>query len=187
MKLSVIRALDSLLGRLACLFLIPFVTGLGKILRRDHTMTDRNVCTIVVAKYYGLGSITHAMPMLKALKERFPHARLVFVTRKGNEKLLGIIPHVDGVLCIDDLNLATLASSNFKLLVSFVRLRVDLFFDLELFSSYGAFVSLCSLARNRFGFFCSKNTDYKSWIYTHLMFYNFQMPVRLCYTRCSSF
>lgn len=181
MKLAVIRAIDHLLGRMFCFLLIPLVRGLGKVLRRDHTISNANVRTIAVAKYYGLGSITHAMPLLKALKETFPQAKVVFVTRKGNERLLSVIPWVDETLVIDDRSLAGLVSTNLSLLRAFRRLRIDLFFDLELFSAYGALVSLFSMARNRFGFFCSKDTDYKAWIYTHLMFYNFQMPVRLCY------
>ena len=181
MKLRTKLLLDRFIGRISCFLLIPLVYGLGLILKRDHSIRDDNVRCIVVAKYFGLGSITQAGPMLRALKTRFPEARLVFISRRSSRNLLALMPDVDEPLLVDDDGLYRLAVSNLALFTRLRRLKVDLFFDLEVFSAYGALVSLFSLARNRMGFFCSKVTDFKAWIYTHLMYYNFQMPVRFCY------
>jgi len=181
MRLKTKLLLDRFIGRICCFLLIPCVYVLGLVLRRDHSIRDDNVRCIVVAKYLGLGSITQAGPMLRALKARFPAAKLVFVSRRGSRRLLSLMPDVDEVLLVDDENLYRLAVSNLELFRQLRKLKVDLFFDLEVFSAYGAMVSLFSLARNRLGFFCSKVTDFKAWIYTHLMYYNFQMPVRYCY------
>ena len=181
MRLQTKLLLDRLIGRIACFLLIPTVYVLGLILRRDHSINDQNVRCIVVAKYFGLGSITQAGPMLKALKERYPQSKLVFISRCGSRPILSVMDSIDEVLYVDDESLSRLALSNLKLFSRLWGLKADLFFDLEVFSSYGALVSLFSLARNRLGFFCSKVTDFKSQIYTHLMYYNFQMPVRFCY------
>jgi ADP-heptose:LPS heptosyltransferase len=128
-----------------------------------------------------MGSIIHAIPMLRALKMQYPQARLVFITRKNNKSLFAHIPDVDKVLFVDDSSLVSLTFSNIRLMSSLIRHRIDLFFDLELFSAYGALVSLFSLARNRIGFHCGLDTDFKTMLYTHLMYFNFHMPMRVCY------
>jgi hypothetical protein len=181
MRLELKIWLDRTLGLFLCFLLRPLVYFLGKALRRDHGIARGKVKCIVVAKYFGLGSIVHAMPMLRALKTQYPEAKLVFVSRLASRPIMPLIPDIDEACFVDDSGFFALASSNLRLFLALYRRKVDLFFDLEVFSSYGALVSLFSLARNRYGFFCSRNTDFKSWIYTHLMFFNFQMPVRLCY------
>lgn len=181
MRLSTKISFDHTLGRVVCYGLFPLIRGLGFLLRRDHTIRESNVRCIVVAKYYGMGSIIHATPMLRALKAQFPKARLVFVTRKNNRELFAHFPVIDEVLLVNDDSLLPFIFSNIRLLGTLMRRHVDLFFDLELFSAYGALVSLFSLTRNRFGFLCGLETDFKTFLYTHLMYFNFQMPIRVCY------
>jgi ADP-heptose:LPS heptosyltransferase len=115
------------------------------------------------------------------LRLRYPKASLYFVTKKSNNKLLALIQDLDETFFIDDSHVIRLALSSIMLFFRLYTLKIDLFFDLEIFSAYGALVSLFSFSRNRFGFFCSKATDFKAGIYTHLMYFNFAMPVRLCY------
>lgn len=173
--------IDHTIGRIFCYGLFPLIRLIGLLLQRDHSIQEHNVRCIVVAKYYGMGSIIHATPMLAALKSHYPHARLVFVTRKNNKSLFSHLSDVDEVLYINDDSFTLLVVSTIKLISNLIQRHVDLFFDLELFSSYGALVSLFSLARNRLGFLCGLDTDFKTYLYTHLMYFNFQMPVRLCY------
>ena len=181
MKLSRKISIDRFWGRLVCCLLIPLTRILGITLRRDHSIRQENVRTILVAKFMGKGSIVHAMPMLRALKNKYPSAQIIFLTHKANQSLFQHIVDVDEVLYIDDCSLYHLAVSNLATIWAMARRRIDLYFDLELFSIYGALMSLFSLARNRFGFFCSKETDYKAYLFTHLMYFNFQMPIRICY------
>lgn len=187
MHLSLKVLIDHTIGRALCYGLFPFVRILGLLLRRDHNIRRDNVNVIAVAKYYGLGSIIHAMPMLRALKVQYPEAKLIFITRKNNQSLFANFRYVDEVLYVNDDSFLSLAISNIRLFASLIRRRVDLFFDLELFSAYGALVSLFSLARNRMGFFCGLETDFKTLLYTHLMYFNFQMPIRACYLQLARF
>ncbi|MDR1952201.1 MAG: glycosyltransferase family 9 protein [Elusimicrobiota bacterium] len=182
MKFQTKLFLDRLFGNLICLALLPFVFLFGKILRIDHSIKSDNVKTIAVAKYFGLGSITCAVPMLKALKERYPFAQLIFISRKENRQLLELIDYIDKTFFIDDKNILSLFISSARLFFNLRKdARIDLFFDLEVFSSYGVLISLFSLARNRLGYFWAKSTELKTYIYTHLMYFNFLMPVRLSY------
>ena len=173
--------LDRILGKGICFFLIPLTRLAGIILHRDHSISDENVRCIAIAKYFGIGSIIHASPMMAALKSRYPHARFIFITRKSNLMLFDHFGTDLQVLTIDDRSFLATFSSTFKLVFTLIRYRIDLYFDLELYSAYSAIISLFSLARNRLGFFCGKETDFKAFLYSHLVFFNFYMPIRLCY------
>ena len=75
---------------------------LGSLLRRDHSISQENVKVIVVAKLIGMGSILQATPLLKALKRRYPKAKLIFVTLRSNQELLRRLSYVDEILTLDD-------------------------------------------------------------------------------------
>jgi len=177
--------IDRFFGQILCFILAPAVYCAGKILRIDHSINDKNVKTIAAAKYFGMGSITHCIPTLKALKNKYPAAKLTFITRINNKELIPLIPYIDEALYIDDSDFAKLFISSFKILFALWRKRTDLFFDFEVFSSYGTMMSVFSLARNRFGFFWARSTGFKTFLYTHLMYFNFDVPLRMSYMQLS--
>src|SRR5580704_9126132 len=73
---------------------------LGILLQRDHTITSSNVNRIIVAKLIGMGSILQATPLLRALKRRYPNAKLTFLTMKSNRELLFRLACVDEILVL---------------------------------------------------------------------------------------
>ncbi|MFO0848605.1 MAG: glycosyltransferase family 9 protein [Gemmataceae bacterium] len=56
---------------------------------------------IAILKPSALGDIVHALPVLTALRERFPDARISWVVNKGFEPLLAGHPHLDETLPFD--------------------------------------------------------------------------------------
>ena len=58
--------------------------------------------------------------------------------------------------------------------------RVDLYFDLEIYSAYSSLMALLSLARNRIGFY-RESAQHKRGNYTHLMYFNTRSPIRYTY------
>ena len=166
---------------------LPMVWGLnlvtralGVLLRRNHSASPDSVGTIVVAKYLGMGSILHATPLLRALRDRYPKARLVFVSARSNRELLERLPLIDERMYVDDRSLVALASSTWATLAALQRARVDLYFDLEVYSAYASLVALLSVARNRIGFY-RYSTAFKRGIYTHLIYFNTHQPIRCIY------
>ncbi len=157
-----------------------FVRGLGLILRRDHSIIPTATHQIVVCKLVGMGSILQATPLLRALKQRFPQARLTFVTLKGNRDLVDRFESVDEVMCLDDHGILPMISTTLRTISSLMRLRVDQYFDLEIYSGFACLLSVFSLARNRLGFYRHSNR-FKRGIYTHLVYFNTRMPVRRIY------
>lgn len=153
---------------------------LGKLLRRDHSVTSENVKVIVVAKLLGMGSILQSVPLLRALKRRYPNAKLIFVTMKSNRELLSRLPVVDEILILDDRSAPVMAATTLRAVVTLIARKADLYFDLEVYSGFASLLALCAVTRNRLGFY-RHSTKFKKGIYTHLVYFNTHMPVRQLY------
>jgi ADP-heptose:LPS heptosyltransferase len=173
-------ALDRWLG----LPLVWVANGLARlaapILRRDHRVAPETVRAVAVAKFFGMGSILQATPLLRALRSRFPDARLVFVTARANAPLMERLPCIDEVLYVDDAGGWALVSTTLRTLLALCRRRIDLYLDLEVYSAYASLISVLCLARNRFGFY-RYSTAFKRGLCTHLIYFNARQPIRTIY------
>ncbi len=172
--------LDRILAVPLCFICDMLARALGPILRRDHSVTVETTREIVVAKLVGMGSILQATPLLRALKSRFPNARMTFLTLEANRDLVSRLSEVDEVLTLDDRGICTLLRTTIRTLFVLIRRRVDLYFDLELYSGFASLLALVSLARNRLGLYRHSRRAKKG-IYTHLVYFNTRMPVRRIY------
>jgi ADP-heptose:LPS heptosyltransferase len=153
---------------------------LGRLMRRNHSFASSNVNAIVVAKLIGMGSILQCAPLLRALKRRFPSAKLIFVTMRPNRELLLRLSSVDEILVLDDRSLFSMASTTLHTLLTLIRQKADFYFDLEVYSGFASLLALCAMTRNRLGFY-RHSTAFKKGIYTHLVYFNTRMPVRQLY------
>ena len=153
---------------------------LGATMGRDHTMSPGNVRRVVVAKLVGMGSIIQATPLLRTLRERYPNARITLVTLSANRDLVPALPGVDDALFLDDSGPLRMALSTARTVAALIRLRVDLYFDLELYSAFASLVALWAVSRNRIGFY-RRSTKYKDGTYTHLVYFNNRVPIRHLY------
>lgn len=153
---------------------------LGKLLRRDHSIDNEKVNAIVVAKLIGMGSILQATPLLKALKQHYPHAKLTFVTLRSNRELLERLSCVDDMVLLDDRNVFAMAVTTVQAIFGLIRRRADWYFDLEVYSAFASLLALWAVTRNRIGFY-RKSVAFKNGIYTHLVYFNTRMPVRQLY------
>jgi ADP-heptose:LPS heptosyltransferase len=157
-----------------------FARLLGRLLHRDHSITTQNVKVIVVAKLIGMGSILQAVPLLRALKARYPDAKLIFVTLHSNQELLKRLACVDQILVLDDRNLVSMGTSTIRTVAALIREKANLYFDLEVYSGFASLLALWAVTRNRLGFY-RHSVTFKKGIYTHLVYFNTRMPVRQLY------
>jgi ADP-heptose:LPS heptosyltransferase len=153
---------------------------LGAVMHRDHTMTRGNTRKIVVAKLVGMGSILQATPLLRSLKLLYPESKITFLTLASNSGLVERLDHVDDLICLDDRGLVPMAVTTLKAIAKLVKLRADVYFDLELYSAFASLLALWAMTRNRVGFY-RHNTRLKNGIYTHLVYFNTRISVRQLY------
>jgi ADP-heptose:LPS heptosyltransferase len=172
--------IDRYAGRLACILLRVLVRIAGKALRINHKL-DRKFERIVVCKFKGMGSIVQASAMLDALKKQYPNAELVFVSTKANAGILKAYPEqIDRMLLIDDSGAFRLMGSSIQLLMDLWKFRPQVYIDLEVYSNFSSLICTLSAATNRIGYYKS-DKDYRSGLYTHLMYYNIKAPLMEIY------
>ncbi len=180
MKASNKIRLDRLLAQPAARAANALARVLGRVLNRDHSAISDRVRVVAVAKFAGMGSIVQATPLLRALRRKFPKARIVFVTSETNRALLEHVPDVDEVVTVSERSVPAILASSVGAVVRLLRLRPDVYLDLEIYSAFACIVALASLARLRVGFYRA-STRFKAGICTHLVYFNTQRPVRELY------
>ena len=152
----------------------------GPILQRDHTVKQGDVKTIAVAKLLGMGSIIQATPMLHDLRKSFPEAKIIFLTTKANRGLIERLHMIDEGIYVDDSEPKVLAATTARAVTQLLARRVDLYFDLEVYSAGASILSILSGARNRVGFYRG-SARFKKGLYTHLTVFNPRVPIAAIY------
>ncbi len=170
MKLEQKLFIDKVIGNPTALLLNLLARIIGFCLRIDHSL-DKPFKTIAVSKYLGMGSIIQATPLLQTLREKYPRAKIIFVTNQSNKTLLEHISAVDEIYTIKDKNTFSLFQSVLQLLFKFWKRRPDVFIDLELYSNFSPLITTFSLSTNRMGFFRS-DKKYRMGLFTHMMYFN---------------
>ncbi len=162
--------IDRVFGSVAAFILNGLTRLLGLILRRNHAL-PKDPKVIVVTKFVGLGSILHSGILCRALRVKFPATKLVYITSIDCKEFIARMNYIDQILTIDDKTLFKMVRSTALLIFSLWRLRPELYFDLELYSSWSSIIATLSLARNRYGFF-RKSTAFRLGLHSHLLFFN---------------
>ncbi len=142
--------IDRRIGPLFCALLLA-VKRLR--LRPRPAAAPDAVRKVLLLKFWGMGSIVLATPLLARLRARHPDARVDFVSLRENEALLRLLPGVERVFGLD------LSRGNLRFLAEALRLlgrlrreRYDLLLDLEFFTRFSAAFSFLVGARCSHGF-----------------------------------
>jgi len=164
-------ALDRVLAKPVAFLLELIVWPLGKIFSLDHSDSPERVKVIAIAKIVGMGSILRSTPLIRALKRRYPSARYIFITSLSNKSIIESLPFFDKHLYLNDSSPLKLLTGFLVLLLELWKSKVDLYFDLEVYSAFSTILATLSLARNRYGFY-KDTTRFRLGLHTHLVYFN---------------
>lgn len=161
-------------------YILNFIVRIvGKILRIDHDL-NKDFKRIAICKFKGMGSIIQATPLIQSLRAKYPQAEIIFVTTTANSKILEHIPLIDRVILVNDNGFFKFIPSSIKALITLMRIRPEVYFDLEIYSDFSSLFALMTLSKNRIGFYL-RSSSYRTGIYTHMMFFNPRVPVSKAY------
>lgn len=155
------------------------VRFIGKLTRFDHSLTGE-MNTIVVCKFKGMGSIIQSTPLIQALRKRYPAAKIIYVSSVENKGILEQIALVDEILLMNDRSIFVTLKSSFLLIGKLIRIRPDLYIDLEIYSNFSSIIATASMSRDRFGYYL-KTSQYRMGMYTHMMYFNTKAPIAEAY------
>lgn len=153
MNIQQMRKIDYYVGGIICLFLDIF-ERIRRVFSSEPASPE--IKRILVTKYLGMGSILLATPTLRALRERYPESRIVFLTFAGNADFARRIGLVDDVLAIKTSPFPIFVRNLAATLLTIRREKFDVVFDLEFFARFSTIVSYLSRAPIRLGYYLPK-------------------------------
>jgi heptosyltransferase-2 len=168
------KAVDLWLG-------LPLCTLLGVLVTVRHRFWPRRARpirengTLVVSKFFGIGTILEASALLAAIRRRYPGARLVFLTFKANEGLIRRLGSCTDVRVIRTRSPLWFALDTLRHVIWMRWHDVDAIVDLEFYSKFSTLMSVLSGARMRVGYHL--NAFWRSSLLTHPVYFNYYRHV----------
>lgn len=148
MNVNTMRSVDRYIGVPLC-----WAAGLWlKLRRRPMAKPPEEWKTVLVMKFFGLGSVLLSTPFLSMLRRRAPQAKIIYLTFGANKELLTLLPQPDLKLTIRSSSVRAFVSDTFRALHTLRRSALDVVFDLEFFSKFSTLLSTLSSAPLRVGF-----------------------------------
>ncbi len=108
---------------------------------------------ILMMKYFGMGSLILSSPMVRALRQSYPNARIDLLTIEQNRALSDILPIFDQVYAVDTRSLLSVLRSMFSAVRRIRREKYDVVIDAEFFSRFSVLVSYFARPRYSVGFY----------------------------------
>lgn len=170
MRVGLARAIDRVVGTPLCWALNVITWAVGVLIRRPHAppFAPRR---ILVIKLMGVGSIVQALPLLDGLARRFPDAEIRMLCFPETEIFARRLHPVRDVQTIDNRSLWSLAWTSLRAVVSMLRWRPELVFDLEFHAKFSSVLTTLTAAANRGGLF-DVTTAFRNRLHTHLVYAN---------------
>lgn len=155
------RLLDRYIGVPAC-FCLHVLDGLINFsgLRKDSANAD----SILVIKFWGIGSIILASPALKAIRDAFPGKKIIFLTMARNKGLYDKAGLFDQAYYFEVRKLGKIIPDFIRAVINLRREKIDLVVDLEPFCRFSTILSYASGAPKRISY-DTKNQG-RGWLYT---------------------
>lgn len=146
MNVSRMRRLDRWLGVPLCWFAGLFFG------RKKPSQAPIVARSVLVIKFFGMGSVLLTAPFLERLRRAFPAARIHFLTFSSNKDILERL--AAGVQCqyIRTTSIVSFVRDTITALFHLRREGVDVVFDLEFFSKYSTLFSTLTRAPVRVGY-----------------------------------
>ncbi len=143
------RWIDRWLGLVVCAALS---VSRRLAIRPPRLKDDRHAPTIVLIKFWGLGSILLATPAFRSLRACYPKATIVMLTFEQNRELCERLAPIDEVLCVRRDRLIHLVSDTVRAIRRLRRRGVDLVINFEFFARYSSITASALGAVRHFEF-----------------------------------
>ncbi|MCG3136169.1 MAG: hypothetical protein HMLKMBBP_04009 [Planctomycetes bacterium] len=144
MNLTLAKAADRY-GGIAVCWVLAALRGLRELVAPRSAPVEAR--TILCIKFWGLGNVVLLLPVLRALRERHPGARIVFVSLARNREILDSCASVDDRIYVDDRGAFRLLRTYLGAVCRAWRAKPDLAIDFEQFARASAILAV--LARSK--------------------------------------
>ena len=166
MNMRTMKAIDHYAGIPICLLLDVY----SRVRSLFVVNPPRHPAKILLMKYFGMGSILLATPMLRALRQKYPEIRIGFLTLASNRELVERLGLVDTVYLLRTDTAVHFAADAFRRLGSIRSEKYDVTIDLEFFAKFSTIMAFLADSPVRIGYFLRQM--WRGYLLTHQIYYN---------------
>lgn len=166
MHMRTMKAIDRYAGIPICLLLDIY----SRVRALFVITPPRQPAKILLMKYFGMGSILLATPMLRALRQKYPEIKIGFLTLASNCDLVERLGLVDSVYLLRTDSAVHFAADAFRQLRAIRREKYDVTIDLEFFAKFSTIMAFLAGSPVRIGYFLRQM--WRGSLLTHQVYYN---------------
>ena len=153
MNFKLMKTVDSLIGWPLCVAFGLWVKF--SLLFENKPLVPRYE-KILIIKWFGIGTNIKITPLIRAVRNRYPKAKLVLLTFKSNQTLVELFNCYDEIRTIRSNNLIYFFIDTLKNLLRFGFRGPDIAIDLEFLSKFSTLFSFFSGAAVRIGIYSAQ-------------------------------
>ena len=176
MRIKTMKFIDETFGPPLCFCFFLF-NKCFSLFSRAKPVDPNSVKKILLLKFFGMGSIIMAGPLMRALRTKFPNARIIIVTFSENTELCRRITLIDEILTVDTRSpwrfIRTISRAVFHLR----RQKCDISIDLEFFAKFSTIIQYLCSGKTRIGYYIIQQGIllrmlWRGNLLTHNVYYN---------------
>jgi ADP-heptose:LPS heptosyltransferase len=176
MRIKTMKFIDEIFGPPLCFCFFLFHKCIS-VISRTKAVDPPAVKKILLLKFFGMGSIIMAGPLMRAVRTKFPNARIIIVTFSENAELCRRISLIDEILTVDTRSpwrfIRTISRAVFYLR----RQKCDISIDLEFFAKFSTILQYLCSGKIRVGYYIIQQGIllrmlWRGNLLTHNVYYN---------------
>ena len=149
MNLRFIRITDRYLGIFLC-YILYFLEKWKKYIFGKEKKREKD--KILMMKFWGIGNLVMILPTIRAVRERYPKAKIDIFTLSNNKGVLQHNPWIDNIYFLESKNFFVFVTTYLRNVFRARKERYDMILDFEQFAKTSSVFALLSGARERIGF-----------------------------------
>lgn len=177
MSIKFMKLIDEVFGPIFCL-VFCYINLIRRIIfGNKYSLEPQRVKNILVIKFFGMGSIILAGPMLLALKTRFPAAKTIILTFLSNKEICRRIGFLDEVVAVDPSSPLRFIKSLLKSILYIRSKHCEISIDMEFFAKSTTLIQYLCASKIRVGYFLIQTgilfkMMWRGNLLTHNVYYN---------------
>jgi ADP-heptose:LPS heptosyltransferase len=176
MNIRTMKYIDETFGPIVC-FILFWYNLVKKLFIPKYPIVPEKIKNILIIKFFGMGSIILAGPLLRALKTRFPNARILLLTFPSNKEICARIAEIDEVVTLDPAGFMGSIWTMLRAVWYLRRQRCEISLDLEFFAKSSTIIQYVCGAKVRVGYFIMQQGIllrmlWRGNLLTHNVYYN---------------
>lgn len=173
MNIKLMRNVDELFGPPVCLILHTYNAFKKPFVKVRLLPVNK----ILVIKFFGMGSILLMGPAIRALRDKYPSAKITIFTFQNNREICELTDMFDEIISLKTGSILNIIWDTFRKLLYLRRQRFDVCIDMEFFSKFSTIIAYLTKSRVRVGYFLIQigtiiKMMWRGNLLTHQVYYN---------------